>query len=304
MHISATQENVPAMKHKVDLVMAKFPWVQMIVFSELALYGPLPSYHKESIGFVEAEFSELAVKHGVWILPGSVFEKRDGHLNNTSSVINPAGDVVGRYSKMFPFAPYETGVAGGTEFLVFDVPDAGRFGVSICYDMWFPETTRTLTAMGAEVILHPTLTGTIDRDVELSIVRATSAMFQCYVFDINGLGDGGIGRSTVIGPAGTVLHQAGGHDEIIPIEIDFEQVRRQRAIGINGLGQTLKSFRDRAVNFDVYDRGYFDETYLDSLGPLAMPKQGNRDGLTDTQPTASTVHETPDDNSKVHKLRK
>ena len=74
------------------------------------------------------------------------------------------------------------------------------------YDIWFPETTRTLTAMGAEVLLHPVLTGTIDRDVELSIARATAAQFQCYVFDINGLDAGGIGRSAVIDPAGTVLY--------------------------------------------------------------------------------------------------
>ena len=43
----------------------------------------------------------------------------------------------------------------GAEFVVFDVPDVGRFGVSICYDMWFPETTRTLAWMGAEVICTP-----------------------------------------------------------------------------------------------------------------------------------------------------
>ncbi len=75
--------------------------------------------------------------------------------------------------------------------------------------MWFPETSRTLAAMGAEVILHPTLTATIDRDVELAIVRATAAQNQCFVFDINGVGDGGNGRSIVVGPAGDVLYQAG-----------------------------------------------------------------------------------------------
>jgi predicted amidohydrolase len=62
---------------------------------------------------------------------------------------------------MFPFYPYETGVTQ-VHYCVFDVPNVARFGVSICYDMWFPETIRTLVTMGA-VILHPTLTGTIDR---------------------------------------------------------------------------------------------------------------------------------------------
>ena len=57
--------------------------------------------------------------------------------------------------------------------------------------------------MGAEVILRPTMTGTIDRDVELAIARATAVTNQCFVFDINGVGDGGNGRSIVCGPEGT-----------------------------------------------------------------------------------------------------
>ena len=304
MNVSATDENVTAMKHKVAQVMARFPWVQMILFSELATFGPLPKHHPESIEPIENEFRELAARHGIWLLPGSIFERCGGLLYNTASVIDPAGEVVGRHRKMFPFAPYEAGVEGGTEFLVFDVPEVGRFGVSICYDIWFPETTRTLTAMGAEVLLHPTLTGTIDREVELSIARATAAMFQCYVFDINGIGGGGTGRSSVIDPAGIVLYQAGGHDEIIPVEIDLEQVRRQRAVGIRGLGQTLKSFRDRAVEFDVYDRGYFDESYLDSIGPLEMPEKGGRAGLKKGHEPATLEHDKMPKGGKVHRLRK
>ena len=165
---------------------------------------------------------------------------------------------------------------GGTEFCVFDVPRVGRFGLSICYDIWFPETTRTLTAMGAEVLIHPVLTPTVDRDVELSIARATAAQFQTYVFDINGLAQGGTGRSCVVDPAGTVLHQAAGDREIIPIEIDLEQVRRQRAMGLRGLGQVLKSFRDRNVDFDIYRRR---SGFLDFLGALATPLRGGTAGI-------------------------
>ncbi|MDX1576255.1 MAG: carbon-nitrogen hydrolase family protein, partial [Kiloniellales bacterium] len=159
------------------------------------------------------------------------------------------------------------------------VPQVGRFGLSICYDSWFPETTRTLTAMGVEVLLHPVLTGTIERDVELAITRATAAMFQCYVFDINGLDAGGNGRSCVVDPAGTVLHQAGTETAMIPIEIDLDQVRRQREVGLRGLGQPLKSFRDRSVDFSVYRPESFESHYLHGLGPLVMPARGSRAGL-------------------------
>ena len=214
----------------------------------------------------------MAARHGIWLLPGSMFEKAGDEIYNTASVIDPQGNVVGRYRKMFPFLPYEQGVTGGSEFLVFDVPSVGRFGVSICYDIWFPETTRTLTSMGVEVLLHPVLTGTMDRDVELSIARASAAMFQCYIFDINGLGPGGVGRSCVIGPGGTILYQAAGQEDMLALEIDLDQVRRRREVGHYGLGQTHKSFRDRAAEFPIYGQGNM-PGYLQALGPLEMPQR-------------------------------
>lgn len=279
MHVSATDENVSAMRHRLDLLMARFPWVQMVMFSELAPFGPLPQNAAALPNPTEEAFQEMAARHGIWLLPGSMFERVDEGIYNTASVINPQGQVVGRYRKMFPFRPYEAGVEAGTEFLVFDVPHVGRFGVSICYDIWFPETTRTLTAMGVEVLLHPVLTGTVDRDIELGLARATAAMFQCYVIDVNGLGSGGNGRSCVVDPSGTVLHQAAGEEELIPIEIDLAQVRRQRETGIRGLGQPLKSFRDRAVDFSVYDRTASGFGYLQTLGALVVPERGSQAGL-------------------------
>jgi predicted amidohydrolase len=284
MPVAASGENLPAMRHRLDLLMARYPWVQMALFSELAPFGPLPRFAQPLPGPAEATFQEMAAKHGIWLIPGSLYEQAaDGAIYNTAPVIDPTGRVVARYRKMFPFRPYEEGIAGGTSFCVFDVPGVGRFGLSICYDIWFPETTRTLTALGAEVLLHPVLTGTSDRDIELSIARATAAQFQCYVFDINGIGAGGLGRSCILDPSGQVLHQAGGQEEIIPIEIDLEQVRRQRETGLRGLGQVLKSFRDRPADFPVYDRAAGADAYLYTLGPLRMPARGARDGLAPAQ---------------------
>lgn len=60
-------------------------------------------------------------------------------------MIDPDGEIVASYRKMFPFRPYEAGVEAGGEFRVFDVPGIGRFGLSIRYDIWFPETSRQLT---------------------------------------------------------------------------------------------------------------------------------------------------------------
>jgi predicted amidohydrolase len=266
--LSAVEQNVSRMEERVGVLMNVYPWVQMIVFSELAPFGPLTINAQPFPNQTEARFCELAKRHNVWLLPGSMFERDNDRIYNTASVIDPVGNVVGRYRKMFPFYPYEEGVDGGDRFLVFDVPDIGRFGVSICYDMWFPETSRCLAAMGAEVILHPTLTSTIDRDVELAMARATAAQQQCFFFDVNGVGDGGNGRSIVVGPHGDVLHQAASDEEIFPLEVDLDRVRRSREIGLRGLGQPLKSFRDRAVTFPVYGPDGRTTGYFADLGAL------------------------------------
>lgn len=265
--------NIDAMRHRLDLTMHVYPWVQMVLFSELACFGPLLQHAQPLPGAAEEAFQDAAAKHRVWIVNGSMYERKEGSIYNTTSVIGPNGDIVGRYHKMFPFLPLEQGVAPGTDFLTFEVPGIGKFGILNCYDMWFPETARQLTSMGVEVILHPVMTHTIDRDVDLAIAHATSAMFQCYVFDINGLGAGGNGHSAVFDPSGRVLHKADVSEQIIPIEIDLEQVRRSRQNGLRGLGQVLKSFRDRATEFPVYDPIAFDGSYLESLGALAQPRR-------------------------------
>ena len=279
LELSAVNENVTHMGRRLDVLMSVYPWVQMVVFSELSAFGPLLHHVTPLPNATEDTFREWARRHGIWLVPGSMFEERDGAVFNTASVIDPDGNIVGRYRKLFPFRPYESGVECGAEFLVFDVPGVARFGLSICYDLWFPETARTLATMGVEVILHPTLTGTIDRDVELAIVRATGAQNQCFVFGINGFGDCGNGRSIIVGPAGEVLYQGQSAPELIPFEIDLERVGRSREVGLRGLGQQLKSFRDRRVEFEVYSPQAREWPYLNSLGPLEKADRGSHVGI-------------------------
>jgi predicted amidohydrolase len=278
MHVRYGQDNLALMESKLHALMVRFPWVEMVVFSELAAFGGATSMATTLPGPIEERFQALARKYSLWLIPGSLFEKSEGKIYNTASVIDPNGVVVGRYRKMFPFRPYEVGVTAGSKFLTFDVPNVGRFGLSICYDMWFPETTRTLAAMGAEVILHPSLTDTIDRDAELAIARASAATNQCFFFDINGVGDGGNGQSIVVRPTGTVIHTAGHGEEMIPVQVNMETVRTNRSTGLFGLGQVLKSFRDRDVEFTVYDRSGPGSEYLQALGPLVTPGRKIREG--------------------------
>ena len=84
----------------------------------------------------------------------------------------------------------------------------------------------------------------------------------------------------MIDPSATIVYQAAGQEEMFPIEIDLEQVRRQRETGMKGLGQVLKSFRDRSAEFPVYDRTSGTDAYLYTLGKLEMPQQNSRAGLS------------------------
>lgn len=270
------RDNRYLIQKEIEKLMRRFPWVDMVVIGELATFGADPTAAQTLPGEAEKLFCQVAKDNGIWLIPGSLMEKHNDKLYNTSSVINPSGDVVGRYRKMFPWCPYEKGVTPGDDFVVFDVPDVGRFGISICYDQWFPETTRQMAWMGAEVILCPTMTNTLDRDLELTLARANAISNQCYFFNINVAGSLGNGKSVVVGPDGTVIHQAGERTETIPVEIDLEQVRRVRDRGVFGLCQPLKSFRDSTVELPAFEVAKRRSPALNALGDLKIPDKKKR----------------------------
>ena len=264
----------------VSQISLTFPWVQMIVFHELALPGmvQLVSAQEANVWKRNAEtipgpstdkFCEIARKTRKWILPGSMYEKEGNLYYNTAVVISPEGEIVAKYRKMFPWLPYESTTQAGDEFCVFDVPGIGTFGVAICYDLWFPEMARTLAWMGAEVILQPTMTPTSDRAQELVMMQANAIFNQCYLVSVNGVGPYGGGRSLIVDPDGRVLQQAGDHETILTETLDLDHVTRTREYGTIGLSQILKQLRDFKAGFPLYQNGSLKEGSFGKLGPLA-----------------------------------
>ena len=264
-------DNLATIGDEITKTKKRFPWVDMIVLSELLTYGPEKKYADKRPSKAEMFYCKLAKDLNIWLIPGSDYEIDGDDIFNTTSVINNKGIVIERYRKIYPFCPYESGISCGQDFVVFDVPQ-GRIGVAICYDLWFPEVARSLICLGAEVLIYPTLTGTIDRTVELSMAQATAAMNQCYVFAVNGLGDYGNGKSIIVAPDGSVIHQAGLTKEVFPVEIDFALVRRNRERGLHGLGQPLKSFRDNSITFAFATEKERKHSKLSKLGQLKIPK--------------------------------
>lgn len=269
---TAGENNLWQVTAEIATAKRRFPWVDMVVLPELCTYGPRISHAEPVGGAAEQAFRRVAREQNLWLIPGSLFQSDGSHIYNSAPVINPAGEIVARYRKIYPFRPYEQGVSAGDAFCVFDVPGVGRFGLCICYDVWFPEIARTLAWMGAEVVLCPTLTNTIDRDVEVAMARAAAASNQCYFISINAGSPSGMGRSVACGPGGEILHEAGSAQELIGLDLDLDQVENARRHGWHGLGQVLKSFRDTPVTYPPYQSGAQSPT-LASLGPLVKVTQ-------------------------------
>ena len=273
------EATVEKMARIVNRIGHSYPWVRMILFHELCVPGLVQFDERPTLeqwervrqtipGPLTDRLCAIARSEGKWLCPGSMYE-RDGKLTyNTSIVISPQGEIVAKYRKLFPWYPFEAESTPGTEFCVFDVPYAGRFGISICYDMWFPEMIRALAWMGAEVILHPTMTPTLDRDLELVISQSSAITNQCYFIDVNGIGPWGGGKSLMVDPDGRILHQAGTNETIMTEMLDLDQVTRVREYGNLGLTQTLKQLRDSGIRFPQYQQPFGEGAVFRGLGKL------------------------------------
>ena len=255
---------------EINKVLSEDEQTHMIVLSELAVSGVRPDKEKSLSTFLPL-FSDLAKKYSTWLIPGTFHEFEDDVIYNTCPVINNEGELVAKARKLYPWLPYENQITPGNEICTFEYPGEGIIGVHICYDLWFPETSRALAMAGAELIINPTLTPTQDREIETVMVRATAAQQQCYYVDVNSVGEQGCGQSIACDPEGNVLHASDDQEDIFTVEVDFDFVRNSRKNGIMGLGQNLKSYRDNPFSSMIKEKRNND--YLESLGELTQHKK-------------------------------
>jgi len=255
MEVARGVDNLQNVMRLLETVSARFPWVDIVIFSELAVCGLSSALAEVVPNSTTDRLCEWARKEGMWLVPGSLYEKDGANIYNSAIVISPEGKIVTKYRKLFPWRPLETS-SPGDSFCVFDIPNKGRFGLCICYDQWFPEVVRTLTWMGAEVILHPCATYTSDRAQELIISQAQAIFNQVYFLSVDGVGGGGVGRSIFVDPEGHVLQVAGERETILTEVIDIDKVNRVREYGTLGLSQLWKDLRDFKHTFPVYHEGF------------------------------------------------
>jgi formamidase len=237
------------------------PHVQLLLVPELHIPAPPPLLDEhdgypdevatEIPGPVTERLGEIARESGLWLVPGSVYERAgEGRVHNTALVFSPEGELVARYRKVFPWQPHES-CAPGKDFVTFDIPEIGRIGLAICYDGNFPETFRQLAWMGAEVVLQPTLTTTSDRDAELVMARANAIFNQLYVVSLNAAAPAALGRSLIVDPEGIVRLQAGETEELLTDVLDLDAVTRVREFGTAGVSRMWEQILREGPGIDL-----------------------------------------------------
>jgi formamidase len=276
-----TNATLDKMARVCNRIGSSFPWIQMVLFHELCPSGLVQFDSRPDLqvwndlvqpipGSISDRLCEIARQERQWLVPGSMYERNGDKTYNTSIVISPDGEIIAKYRKIFPWYPFEAETTPGDSFCVFDIPDVGRFGVAICYDMWFPEMIRTLMWLGAEVILRPTMTPTSDRDLELVLSQANAIMNQCYFIDVNGVGPWGGGRSMIVDPDGRILQKTGNNETIMTEILDLDRVTLTREHGNLGLAQTLKQLRDSGIQFPPYQQDFASGEVFKRLGKLDL----------------------------------
>jgi predicted amidohydrolase len=238
---------------------------RVIAYPELHLFGPERHPDPERNAALDAakvplddpfvaRLGDIAREAGVWLVPGSICERGPaGELFNTALVFSPTGELVASYRKVFPWRPSEPYVPGD-RFVVAEI-DGARVGIDICYDAWFPEVTRHLAWMGAEVVLNLVKTTTPDRAQELVLARANAIVNQVFMVSVNCAGPVGRGRSILVDPEGAVIAESLVADpEVLRADLDLAHVARVRAEGTAGVDRMWSQFRpgDAPIPLPLY----------------------------------------------------
>jgi predicted amidohydrolase len=198
-----------------------------------------------------------AREHGIALVAGSVIERVEGDERsyNTSVLIGPDGSTSAPYRKLHLF---DVDV-GGVRYRESDGALPGReivtaeamgrtVGLSVCYDLRFPELYRRLALAGAQILTVPSaFTAHTGRDHWEPLLRARAIENQAFVIAAGQVGrhaNGTVshGRSMIVDPWGLVLAQAPDEETVVVADLDFDRLERVRA--------TLPALRHRRA--DVY----------------------------------------------------
>jgi deaminated glutathione amidase len=215
-------------------------------FSYLGPPGGNAAAAQDIPGPATRRLSALAVEHGIYLHIGSMLECSgvDGKSYNTSVLLDPAGAVAAVYRKVHLFDVEVPGevieresdtIVGGRQLVLARLPEA-TLGLSICFDLRFPELYRALALAGADVFALPAAfavpTGRVHWEI---LVRARAIENHAYVIAAGQAGTtpegvASYGHSMIVGPWGEVLASAQTDgEEILVTDIDAKHAAARRA---------------------------------------------------------------------------
>lgn len=199
---------------------------------------------KESLG-------SFARDHNVQIVGGSVAEKIGECIYNTMYIFNRQGEQIGNYSKMhlFRLMDEEKHLAAGNQSVTFELEEGLLAGASICYDIRFPELSRTLALAGAKVLFVPAEWPHPRLNHWRTLLAARAIENQMYVVACNRVGVSGdtsfFGHSMIIDPWGEIVAEGGEDEAIITGNLDSSLTDDVR--------QRIPVFEDRRPNLYEYN---------------------------------------------------
>lgn len=241
-------------KKDTDNLMAGMNVPELIVGAEMAIGrywasdetqmggDPIP-------GKVTETLSAIAKEYGIYFMPGSMLESeiKDGKrvLYNSIPIFAPDGSIIDVYRKICPYLPVEEAITPGERYVTFDIKEKGiKIGVLNCHDWCFPEISRNLTLMGAEMLIKPAIDpeGLYETCKNIAPTRAFEN--QAYFMSINMTGEylGGYayGHSMVCGPDGRILYEAGSNPVNLTMTFDFDIIADARKFGTLYTEQLLR----------------------------------------------------------------
>ncbi len=191
---------------------------------------------------VKARIGALAKKYGVNLVAGSVANRKADGVYNTAYVFDRSGALVAEYDKTHLFTP-----SGEHEFFQkgnalcrFSL-DGVPCGLIICYDIRFPELTRSLTVQGVDLLFCVAQWPNVRTAHLLALSKARAIENQMFLVCCNSCGTAGKttcgGNSSIHDPWGECLAQAGEHEQFLTAELDFSIVQ--------GIRSSINVFRDR-----------------------------------------------------------
>lgn len=247
--ISSTgvEENLEAVEY--FLLQAKEAQAELVLLPENVAHMGKDEHEKWKIsevygqGPIQHALSRLAKKFHLWIIAGTIPIKGQGTRVRSSSLVYDAeGRCVTRYDKIHLFDVrvnehewYQESAAiePGTDLVVVDTP-VGKVGLSVCYDLRFPELYHALERQGAELITVPSAFTKVTGEAHWHVLlRARAIENSCYVLAANqgGVHENGrmtYGHSTIIDPWGKVLVERNEGTGIIIADIDLTELHELR----------------------------------------------------------------------------